>query len=214
LGGTVSFLTRLHDKGPRLASPIDFPNLVLSAPTGSLSHYFQIKGELLAFNQGGLAGIHSLLAAKDCLERGRALVAVVTSAEELSPARQRFFEILHGEQTLGEGAAALCLSCTGPGRARVSGIGLSGQAGDKGVAQAVSLAMREAKLTTVDRVLGAAMDSVGSQSLDLTPQIGYSEMLSVFALGFAGERIAENEIGSALIVARDASGAAAVVLTR
>src|SRR4051794_607177 len=32
--GTMGFLEKLHEKGARFASPIEFPNLVISAPAG------------------------------------------------------------------------------------------------------------------------------------------------------------------------------------
>ena len=88
LAGTFAYLEKLHDKGQRFCSPIDFPNLVLSAPTGTLSIQFGYKGELLAYNDGELSGVHALIAGYDAIAAGRLDIALVVGADELSPARQ------------------------------------------------------------------------------------------------------------------------------
>lgn len=44
----AAFVLRIHEKGPRLASPAEFPNLVPSSPIGHASIYESLRGPALA----------------------------------------------------------------------------------------------------------------------------------------------------------------------
>ena len=67
----AAFVQRIFDKGPRLASPADFPNLVPSSPIGHASIYESLRGpalataDLRASGESALATAIELLAAGD-----------------------------------------------------------------------------------------------------------------------------------------------------
>jgi Beta-ketoacyl synthase, N-terminal domain len=109
--GTMGFLAKLHEKGAKFASPIEFPNLVMSAAAGSLSLLFRLKGELLTLTDRRSAGIQALCFAYEAVASGRLDVALAAGAEEMCDARSRCAELLGKDPaTLGEGGAALVLT--------------------------------------------------------------------------------------------------------
>ena len=78
---TRAYLKRLEDKGGHFVNPIDFPNLLLSAPAANVSIHLGLQGAVVTFNQGPLSGFHALAAACEALENGRVKSAIVLELE-------------------------------------------------------------------------------------------------------------------------------------
>ncbi len=68
----ASFVQRIFDKGPRLASPADFPNLVPSSPVGHASIYEGLLGPALATADLQTSGESAIATAIDLIASGDA----------------------------------------------------------------------------------------------------------------------------------------------
>lgn len=132
------FLRGLFAKGPALANPLTFPNLVLNAPTGYVAMDLGIRGPNLTVVRGEASGEAALALAYDTIVTGQADVLLAGGVDELSPALRRIHADLHllspgkdgGEEwsspfdrdrngmVMGEGAAMLVLESETHARAR------------------------------------------------------------------------------------------------
>jgi 3-oxoacyl-[acyl-carrier-protein] synthase II len=115
--GSAAFLAKLFDKGPRLAPPADFPNLVPSSPTGHVSIYLGLNGPAMALADLSTSGEAAVASAFELIASGDAEAIVTGSVEGpseiaancLAPA----FGALEGkvaQSTRTEGAAAMRLT--------------------------------------------------------------------------------------------------------
>lgn len=106
------FLERVRDRGPQLAPPADFPNLMLSASAGHASIYHRLKGPVLAATDLGTCGSSAVLTALEVLEAKQATTMVVGSAMEASPVQAEVFRTWRGcpAATVSEGASCLVLT--------------------------------------------------------------------------------------------------------
>jgi 3-oxoacyl-[acyl-carrier-protein] synthase II len=110
---TSRFLDRVHRRGPRFASPADFPNLMLSSLAGHVSIYQRLHGLALATSSTEQAGTASLLTACELVASGipdRIFAAAVDPwgmVAETNPTQHT------------EAAAALLLDASSPGIARL-----------------------------------------------------------------------------------------------
>lgn len=68
----ASFVQRIFEKGPRLASPFEFPNLVPSSPVGHASIYENLRGPALATADLGVSGESAIATAIELLAAGDA----------------------------------------------------------------------------------------------------------------------------------------------
>ena len=68
----AAFVQRIFDKGPRLASPADFPNLVPSSPIGHASIYEALRGPALATADLQTSGESAIATAIDLVASGDA----------------------------------------------------------------------------------------------------------------------------------------------
>jgi 3-oxoacyl-[acyl-carrier-protein] synthase II len=134
------FLRGLFAKGPTLANPLTFPNLVLNAPTGYVAMDLGIRGPSLTVVRGEASGEAALALAYDTIVTGQADVLLAGGVDELSPALRQIHADLHllspddggggGEEwsspfdrdrngmVMGEGAAMLLLESETHARAR------------------------------------------------------------------------------------------------
>ncbi len=123
------FLRGLFAKGPALANPLTFPNLVLNAPAGYVAIDLGIHGPNLTVVRGEASGEAALALAYDTIATGQADVLLAGGVDELSPALRQIHADLHllspgargGEEwsspfdrarnglVMGEGAAMLLL---------------------------------------------------------------------------------------------------------
>ena len=120
---SVAFLARLADKGPRLAPPADFPNLVLSAPAAHASIYHALRGMHLSVSALAVSGDQAIaLASSEVAAAG--VSACAAGALEVGSAMRR--RVLARWTTVGsggptepsEGGAMLVLEQESAARAR------------------------------------------------------------------------------------------------
>ena len=68
--GSAAFLARVFEKGPRLASPAEFPNLVPSSPTGHTSIYLRLHGAALSIADSTASGEAAIATAWELIASG------------------------------------------------------------------------------------------------------------------------------------------------
>lgn len=117
---TWAFLNRLRDKGPQLANPMAFPNLVPNAGPGYVGLVLGIEGPSQTFCLHEICGDEALHWAADAVASGWIPGALVGGAEELGPVRRAAARRVGcGDVLPGEGATALLVEA--PERAAARG---------------------------------------------------------------------------------------------
>jgi len=125
---SVQYLERLFTKGPALASPLMFPNLVPNAPASYVAMEIGCTGANLTVSQGEVSGEQAIATGCDLIRAGRAEVVLAGGGDELAEiviAGYRRFRALSSQRggaewcspydaernglVLGEGAAMLVL---------------------------------------------------------------------------------------------------------
>ncbi|HXQ23024.1 MAG TPA: beta-ketoacyl synthase N-terminal-like domain-containing protein [Candidatus Acidoferrales bacterium] len=125
---SVQYLDRLFAKGPALASPLMFPNLVLNAPASYVAMEMGCTGANLTVSQGQASGEQAIATGCDLIRTGRADVVLAGGGDELAEmviATYRRFRALSSQRggpewcspydadrngiVLGEGTAMLVL---------------------------------------------------------------------------------------------------------
>ncbi|MDP9151851.1 MAG: beta-ketoacyl-[acyl-carrier-protein] synthase family protein, partial [Myxococcota bacterium] len=120
----AGFLRRVIDRGPRAASPAEFPNLVPSSPVGHVSIYLGLRGPVFATAALGASGESAFAQAALLVATGEAAQMVAASVEPKSPLIESVFAPLfpQAEPRLGgartDVAAALVVETEGSARAR------------------------------------------------------------------------------------------------
>ena len=138
LSESEAFLRGLFAKGPGLANPLTFPNLVMNAPTGYVAIDLGIRGPNLTVVRGEVSGEAALALAYDTIATGQADVLLAGGGDELAPVLRQIYADLDllspgdsgGDEwsspfdrrrngfVMGEGAAMLVLEHTGHAEAR------------------------------------------------------------------------------------------------
>jgi len=80
----AQFLERVFTKGPSLANPMLFPNLVMNAPASQVAMALGWRGPNLTVSCGEISGEVALQTGVDLVRRGRCRAVVVAAGEELS----------------------------------------------------------------------------------------------------------------------------------
>ncbi len=91
--GSAAYMHRLFEKGARLASPAEFPNLVPSSPVGHATIYLGIHGPALAVADLGTSGESAILRAAELIARGEADAVVAGAMEEASDIAERILTV-------------------------------------------------------------------------------------------------------------------------
>jgi 3-oxoacyl-(acyl-carrier-protein) synthase len=105
---TFRFLGRLRDKGPALANPMDFPNLVPNAGAGYAGILLGLRGPCITFCNHDACGDDAVAWAAEAVLEGRVQAAVGGGAEEWGPVRARAQARLRGDHAMqGEGSAVV-----------------------------------------------------------------------------------------------------------
>ena len=89
LDASAAYLHRLYEKGPRLASPAEFPNLVPSSPVGHVTIYLGLGGPALATADLETSGESACTQAIELIQGGEADVVVAGGIEEASAIVER-----------------------------------------------------------------------------------------------------------------------------
>ena len=110
---SAGFMHRMFEKGPRLASPAEFPNLVPSSPVGHVSIYLGLRGPVFATADLATSGESAIAQAVQLIRAGEAARLVAGAYEEKSAISERVFTALFAgaftsaSEPRTEGAAAL-----------------------------------------------------------------------------------------------------------
>jgi 3-oxoacyl-[acyl-carrier-protein] synthase II len=111
--GSAAYMHRLFEKGPRMVSPADFPNLVPSSPVGHASIYLDVQGPALAVSDLGASGEAAIAQAYELVAAGEADRVVAGAVEEASDIVERVLSALFGSagsrSPRSEGVGALAL---------------------------------------------------------------------------------------------------------
>ncbi len=126
LDPSAAYLHRLLEKGPRFASPAEFPNLVPSSPVGHVSIYHGLRGATLATADLGTSGESAVLQAMELITGGEGDAFVAGAVEEASELVERALGGLYAGDPprrepgahRSEGAAVLVLEEEAHARAR------------------------------------------------------------------------------------------------
>ena len=118
--GTAGFMRRLREKGPRLASPADFPGLVPSSPAGHVSIYLGLIGPTLVVADLATSGECAVTQGFELVAVGETDRVVVVAVEEKSTIVDQVFRVVFGPDRRDaapggrplrrEGAAAVALA--------------------------------------------------------------------------------------------------------
>jgi len=121
---SAAFMHRVFDKGPRFASPAEFPNLVPSSPVGHVSIYLGLRGPALSTADLATSGESAIAQAAELVAHGEADVIVAGAVEEASDIAERILVGLFARSQAeldtprGEGAAAVVLEARAHAEAR------------------------------------------------------------------------------------------------
>ncbi len=91
LSESEQFLRGLFAKGPTLANPLTFPNLVLNAPSGYVAIDLGIRGPNLTAVRGEASGEAALALAYDTIVTGQADVLLAGGGDELAPVLRQIY---------------------------------------------------------------------------------------------------------------------------
>jgi 3-oxoacyl-[acyl-carrier-protein] synthase II len=91
---SAAFMHRVFDKGPRFASPADFPNLVPSSPVGHVSIYLGVGGPVLLTADLAVSGESACAQAIELVESGEADAVAAGGYEEASDIVERRIAVL------------------------------------------------------------------------------------------------------------------------
>jgi 3-oxoacyl-[acyl-carrier-protein] synthase II len=123
--GSTAYMARIHEKGVKYASPVDFPNLVPSSPVGHVSIYLGMRGPVFAVADLGASAECAVVTAADLIAIGEGQVLAAGSVEEVSTVVERCLSPICSGLDSGvrsEGASALLLESAEHARARAARI--------------------------------------------------------------------------------------------
>jgi len=118
--GSAEFMHRIFEKGPRAASPADFPNLVPSAPVGHASIYLGLRGPAFATADLGTSGESAFVQARQLIASGEAARMVAGAVEPRSRIVERVLSTLFTHASPRAHAPAHAHAQSRRGRADVS----------------------------------------------------------------------------------------------
>ena len=103
IDASAAFMNRIFAKGPRLASPAEFPNLVPSSPVGHVSIYLGLRGAVFAAAELGTSGECAVLQAAELVAAGETDAVVAGDIEESNGIVERVLSALFARDGRGEG---------------------------------------------------------------------------------------------------------------
>jgi 3-oxoacyl-[acyl-carrier-protein] synthase II len=122
--GSAAFMHRIFDKGPRAASPADFPNLVPSSPVGHVSIYLGLRGPAFTTADLAASGESALAQASQLVVAGEAARVIAGAVEPRSDIVERVLSSLfahapsQAHATREDLAAAILVEADDEARAR------------------------------------------------------------------------------------------------
>lgn len=226
---TAQFMARVRERGPRFASPVEFPSLLPSAAAGHVSLYHRLGGPALAAADLAASGEAAFCLACDLLATGEAAACVAGATEEASRIVEGALASAFRTSSVdgarrGEGAATLLVAT----ESAAEGAGLASMARviawrRSAVSDGVDLsdfAPTQRSLVVVGRMGARAADWLARSAWSavpvraLAPERGSHEALGAFALAVAAELIGSGERERVLVVGEGSASLYCVVLER
>ena len=231
--GCAAFMHRIFEKGPRSASPAEFPNLVPSAPVGHVSIYAGLHGPAFGTADLAASGECAVVQAWQLIAAGEAVRIVAGSTEPKGDIAARV-SALFSDDAARVGAArvdvAAAVVLEGEDAARERGARILARAeqvlewrGDAGAALSALRPPRSPGEPGSEVIVARATEGV-SRALDPTawsacrrvscaPALGESEGLGAVAVAVAVGRIAIGRLTEALVLGVSQGRGYAIVLT-
>jgi 3-oxoacyl-[acyl-carrier-protein] synthase II len=216
--GCAAFMHRIFDRGPRLASPAEFPNLVPSAPVGHVSIYGALHGPAFGTSDLAASGEGAVVQACQFVGAGEAARIVAGSAEPKSVIAERVLSALFDDGRARSGraredvAAAVVLEAEDLARSRSARIlARVERVFEWRVDGPLALAGLRAPASPAAEVLVARVSEAGERVLSQTPWrgcprvscadlLGESDALGAVAVAVAASRIGVGRIREALVL--------------
>ncbi len=218
--GCAAFMHRIFEKGPRSASPADFPNLVPSAPVGHVSIYLGLHGPAFGTADLAASGESAIVQAWQLIAAGEGTRIVAGSAEPKGDIAGRVFSALFADKTARVGAvrtdvaAAVLLEAEDAARERGARILAHAERvlewrGDAGEALSALRAPRghgsgaEVILARANEGADRLLDRTGWRScprIVCAPPLGESDGLGAVAVAVAVGRIGTGRATEALVL--------------
>jgi 3-oxoacyl-[acyl-carrier-protein] synthase II len=231
---SAAFMHRVFDRGPRAASPAEFPNLVPSAAAGNVSIYADLRGPTFSVADVSISAEGAFAAAVELVAAGEAARMVAGASEPRSAIGERVRELFSPGPSRITGA--------GPARRDLAVAILLESAGHAAARGAAVLARVEQVVEWRDdgasalRAVRASGDGPrevvvarGSPEVDAllqgtpwcdcpriacAPSLGESDALGGVAIALAAARLGRGAIGEALVVGWAGRAGFAVRLSR
>ena len=216
--GCAAFMHRIFEKGPRLASPAEFPNLVPSAPVGHVSIYGSLHGPTFGTADLAVSGEGAVVQAWQLVAGGEAERIAAGSAEPKSDIAQRVLSALFDDAPARSGrgradvAAAVVLEAEDLALARSARIlariervfewrvegpaALAGLRAPRGAGAEVVVARAS---EASERIL-AGTPWRQCKQVSCADALGESDALGAVAVAVAAGRIAAGRIAEALVL--------------
>ena len=229
--GSAAFMHRIFDKGPRTASPAEFPNLVPSSPVGHVSIYLGLRGPAFATADLGTSGESAFVQACQLVTAGEASRVVAGALEPKSDIVERVLAALFAHTPSQKGAVrsdvAVAIVLEAQEHARARGARAMARVQQTLEWRANASVMkellppREARAEVIlPRANGGVEALLGSSAwgacprLLCAPAIGESDGLGAVALAVAVGRIATGRTDQALVLGLARDRGYAIVLSR
>jgi 3-oxoacyl-[acyl-carrier-protein] synthase II len=215
--GSAAFMHRIFERGPRAASPADFPNLVPSSPVGHTSIYLGLRGPSFATADLATSGESAFVQAVQLVAAGEAACIVSGAVEPKSDIVERILAALfahapsQADAARSDFAAALVLEEEGAvqersGRAiarvrqvlewRGSSAALAGLVPPRSGRGEVIFARAD---EGVDDLLSRSAWRAAARFV-CAPVLGESDALGAVALAIAVGRVATGRAGDVLVL--------------
>jgi 3-oxoacyl-[acyl-carrier-protein] synthase II len=229
IDGSAAFMHRVFERGPRAASPADFPNLVPSSWVGHVSIYAGLRGPTFTTTDLVASGEAAAVQAAQLVATGEAVRVVAGSTEPKGEIGGRVLAAISEEGRARGDAARVDLAAavvledadeararSAPVLARVAGVfewrldgrppaGLLRSPGEG--AEVVCARATESTASAVDPTAWRACPRVACAAA-----VGESDALGALAVAVAASRIAAGRAAEALVVAASHGHAYAVLL--
>jgi 3-oxoacyl-[acyl-carrier-protein] synthase II len=229
--GSAAFLHRIFEKGPRSASPAEFPNLVPSSPVGHVSIYAGLTGPAFATADLATSGESAFAQAVQLLVAGEATRVVAGAIEPKGDVVAGMLATLFAHAPSPGGAVrsdvAAALVVESEAEARQRGVRIVAHVRQvlewrgKPPARGELLAPRgeraEVLLARAHAGVGPLLEGSawsGCVRLACAPAVGESDALGAVAIAIAVGRIATGQTDEALVLGLTAARGHAVVLAR
>jgi 3-oxoacyl-[acyl-carrier-protein] synthase II len=227
---TAAFLHRVFQKGPRAASPAEFPNLVPSSPVGHVSIYAGMQGPAFATADLATSGDSAFAAALELVEAGESKRIVAAAAEPTGEIAQRVFSRLfayvpsQAVEPRSDLAAAIAVESDGAARdrgaerlARVAQH-LQWRGDGEEMADAIRAPRTDGAEVVVARPSAAVERWLERSAWRLLPcwtcstSLGESDALGAVAIAVAAARVGTGCVAEALVVGIERGRGYALVL--